>query len=847
MQLPWRAAPRAALAGPWTALVSLVAAAVVGFVAAAALLYVDASGNAAVAYEAGKQCSQAIPPMLDGSQLTGDQAAQADRIAREVAPEHGFPQVVFAEYTEAFRPQFHGGRPYLRLGYRDGATDHLTPVTGGGKEGVWLPQTAANETHTSLGDRADNVALPPVSAIYPDQQDPVPDWWCTEDSHVVLPPLTSDAAAISGTARLVAWVPAPALLRDAELPLDITLRFPVSAPTTTAQASDLARRGHAMLTEVNRRLAQAGLAGKVEGTSNFDEPLALALHARQEVRDSVLPLAAVSLLVGMAGVAAVAVQWCQRRQGELRLLWSRGSGPLALGGLAMLELAAPIGLGAFAGLVTARLTLRWYAPMNAVNPGGTGLAAVAVLACVAVALLVLGATVAWRMRQVLESIRSLNRMTRAARFVPWELVTGTLAVYAWSRVVHGLVVSRNGIAAPHIDPLTLLFPLLVVVTVAGVGTRLARLTLTGSHRLRLWTVPALAWAVRRLAASQPAVGGILLVGALAVGALTVGHGVSNSEKDALDAKSGVLLGANTVAQVVLTPAVLHEVLPAALAGDSTFTALDADGAYTILAVDPNTFPGAAWFPHDGSVQRVLAQLRHLGGPAPAVRIGAAPAGAVSVPGVAPLHVVGAVARFPGLPDAAAGYVIPMSAVTDPNLVNSWYVWSAANPTQVGKALDTAGIDYFNPQTRAQALDALPFLTVQWTFGFITALGAVLVLVAAASLVLAVEVRRRQHALSATLAVRMGLSRNTLIASHIAELGVIGLVAVVVGTGTGIGSIDLAMPHLDPAPWLHPSPSAPNLWVFVLLTVITTAVVVALTVWAAVRSVRAARMGELLRG
>jgi putative ABC transport system permease protein len=846
MQLPWRAAPRAALASPWTALVSLVAAVVVGFVAAAALFYVDASGNAGVVYEAGKQCSQAIPPMMDGFQLTGDQAAQADSIAREVAPRYGFPQVTFAEYTGAFLPQFHDGRPYLRLGYREGATDHLTPVAGGGRDGVWLPQTAASETHTGLGDRAENVALPPVSAIYPDQRAPLPDWWCTEGGHVLLPPLVSDSSAIAGTARLVAWVPTPAVLGHTGLPLDITLRFPVPAPTTTAQASAEARRGHAMLAELNDRLAVAGLAGKVAGTSDFDMPLSLALQARQEVWASILALAAVSLLVGMSAVGAVGVQWCQRRQAELRLLWSRGSSPLALGGLAMLELAAPIGLGALGGLGIARLTLRWYAPTDAVNPGGAGLAAGVVLGCAAMALLVLGGTVALRMRRVLEGVRSSNSAARAARFVPWEAVTGAVAICAWSRVVHGLVVSRNGLTVPRIDPLTLLFPLLVVVTVAGVGNRLVRLALAGSHKLRLWSIPAVAWAVRRLAASKMAVGGILLVGVLAVGALAVGRGVSNSENDALDAKSGLLLGANTVAQVAPTPSVQHDVLPAALAGDSTFTALERDGAYTILAVDPNTFANAAWLPHDGSVQRVLTQLRHSGGPAPAVRIGDAPGGAVSALGVAPLQVIGSAPRFPGLPDAA-GYVIPISALTDPNLVDAWYVWSAANPIVVGDALNTAGIEYSNPQSRAHALDALPFLTVRWTFGFITALGTVLALVAAASLVLAVEVRRRQHALSATLAVRMGLSRRTLIASHVAELGVVGAFAVFVGTGTGIGSTDLAVPHLDPAPWLHPSPSAPNLWLFVLLTAATTAVVVALTVWAAVRSVRTAKVGELLRG
>lgn len=843
MQLPWRAAPRAALANPWTALVTLVAGGVLGFVAASAVFYVDASGNAALAYESGKQCSQAIPPMADGSQLTGDQAARAESIARTVAPRYGFPRVVLAEYTGAFFPQFHGGRPNLRLGYRDGATDNLTPLAGGGTDGVWLPQTDAGETHTSVGDRAENIALPPVTAIYPDQRDPLPDWWCTEDSHVVLPPLASDAAAIAGTARRVAWVPSPQVLDRSGLPLDISLRFPAPAPTTTAQAADLTLRGHAMLGELNHRLAAAGLAGKITGTSKFDNPMSLALQARREVLDSVLPLAVVSLLVGVAGVAAVAVQWCQRRHAELRLLWSRGSGPAALGGLATAELAAPIGSGAFAGLGIARLTLPWYAPAGALNAGVTGLTALTVLGCAALALLVLGGTVGWHMRHMLEGSGSLNGLVRATRFVPWEAVTAAMAVFAWLRVVHGLVVSRGGIAVPRIDPLTLLFPLLVVVTVAGVQSRLARLALTNSHRLRLWSMPAVQWAVRRLAAAKPAVSGILLVGALAVGALAVGHGVSNAENQALDAKSGLLLGANTVAQVMPTPAIQRDVLPPALAANSTVTALERNGTSSILAVDPATFARAAWLPRDGSVQRILAQLQQSHG---AVRIGDAPDGTVSAPGMTSLQVVSSAALFPGFP-TDAGYLVPLSALTDPNLVDSWNVWSAGGPAQLGDALNANGIEYSNPQTRIQALDALPFLTVRWTFGFITALGTVLALVAAASLVLAVEVRRRQHALSATLALRMGLSRRTLIASHIAELGVLGAVAVLAGDGIGIASTDVAVPHLDPAPWLTPSPTAPELWAFVLFTVAATAVVVALTVWTAVRSVRTARIGELLRG
>jgi putative ABC transport system permease protein len=145
------------------------------------------------------------------------------------------------------------------------------------------------------------------------------------------------------------------------------------------------------------------------------------------------------------------------------------------------------------------------------------------------------------------------------------------------------------------------------------------------------------------------------------------------------------------------------------------------------------------------------------------------------------------------------------------------------------------------------LDALPFYTVEWTFGYIASVGALLAVIAAASLLLAVGARRRQTALSGALATRMGLRPATLIVSHLLEFGAVAGSVLLAGVTVGLVTAAFSVSRLDPAPWLRPVVVLPDSVTFVLIAVVVGVAVVATAGWIAVRGVRTARVGELIRG
>ena len=118
--------------------------------------------------------------------------------------------------------------------------------------------------------------------------------------------------------------------------------------------------------------------------------------------------------------------------------------------------------------------------------------------------------------------------------------------------------------------------------------------------------------------------------------------------------------------------------------------------------------------------------------------------------------------------------------------------------------------------------------------------------AAVALLLAVEVRRRQNAVSGALSTRMGLRPSVLWSSHLLEVGALALPALAIGALASFVSAGFAVPRLDPAPWLNPAPMLPDLTGLLGSMVLGGLVVVVVAAWLALRGVRTARMGELLR-
>jgi len=281
-------------------------------------------------------------------------------------------------------------------------------------------------------------------------------------------------------------------------------------------------------------------------------------------------------------------------------------------------------------------------------------------------------------------------------------------------------------------------------------------------------------------------------------------------------------------------------LPSSLRGTTTLVGLST-GA---LVVDPATFTDAAVLDDAASVRALLSGLRRTGEIAPALRIGRAADQEIQIAGLPLLKPVAWLPTFPKL--GTRGYVVARDSVPAVEQVGSWHLWSSLPLSALTSALRDAGINYTNVADRTRVLDGLPFLTVEWTFGFVTAIGVVLAVVAAVALLLAVEVRRRQNAVSGALSTRMGRRPSVLWSSHLLEVGALALAAVAVGALASFASTGAAAPRLDPAPWLNPAPVLPDLTSLLGSMVLCGLVVVVVAAWLALRGARTARMGELLR-
>ena len=817
-------------------MVATVTGLLLAFVVASAVLCAVSTGNAALSYQVERSCPQSLAATVNGLGAPPDRVAQIDRDAREVARQQGFPQPLFGAYTGPTRLDL-GDRlsPAVRLGYRDDATRNLHAVRGGATNGTWLALSPAQDAHLGLGPLSS--VIPPVTAIYTDLDEPVPAFWCSEVANVVYNKLAGD-----GGSATTAFLPTLADVTNFGERLNVSVRFPVAAPKTIAEARDLAARTDRLAAALRARFAADGLTAYTPVRQPFVSSLAEAGKAQNNVIAFVLPLTAISLLVGLVGVGAMAAQWCQRRQPVLRLLWARGSSPMALGAKALLELVGPLLVGAVVGLVVARAALPWYAPVAELDPGTTTWAALVVLGVVLAAGAVLTATAAWRTHRMFQA-QARRRIPRVLRLIPFELPVAVAAVFSGLSLTR--TVPSTGGVTPPLDAFALAFPVLVVVVIAGIAARLGRLLLAWSHRLSVWSLPSVQLAVRRLAAASTAATGVLLVGVLAVGTLAVGNSVNRAEQDALASKSGNLIGGTTSVQISTSFGQSRQPLPAAVGAHATVAGVVDRGASNMVTVDPDTFANGAWLDPD----RRAATLDLVGklGQGAAIAVGGAKTGSgISIPGFTPLHTIGTLPVFPGMP-GNTGYVTARSDNTTASEINSFFVWSSEDAPTVLKALGDAHIDHIGYKTTELALDALPFYTVAWTFGYIASVGALLAVIAAASLLLAVGARRKQTALSGALATRMGLRPVTLIASHLLEFGAVAGAVLLAGVTVGLVVAAFSVPRLDPAPWLRPVSVLPDSVMFVVIAVVIAAVVVAAAGWIAVRGVRTARVGELIRG
>jgi len=750
----------AGLASPITALVAGVLGMVIAFVAAGTVFHVSASGSAALHEVVGKRCPDTTGVVISHASrgffasTIGDVSAldRTHERLRAAAAEHGLDRSRRSRYAN--RVPITSGRGgeeiYARLVTSDGVLDHVRPLAGGGVDGVWMPSHLAELHGIEPGDALTvGTFTTRVAAIYPTITDPVDDYWCSQRSEIIPLLLVGDLPTPPPPILVAPELMDAAVAGGVPIQVDQLLVYPSRPPVTTGDADRLAAATQAFRDEAESAMAEhvpgdvyqfppRTLGGRsVSDTATF--PAQTGHAAQLAVGTSLAPLAVISLLVGLGAVFGLARQWLQRRRPEVRLLWTRGVAPAALGCKAVLELVGPLVAGTLAGLLLARVTVPTLAPAGDLDgwtvPVGAAAAALGLLAGLGV--LAVSATVL--VRQEFQRRRA-PRAVRLLRWVPWEVGAAVLAVLSWRRLAGGALVANPSEPLPRVDVLALLFPLLCLAVLLGVMVRLGGLVLKAVHRLRGWRVPALLWAARRSAAQARLTVVLIAVGGLAIGVIAVGVGLAGTERQAVRDKGQVFLGSDSAVQ--LFDSVSDNTgVPAALRGEATKVAIRGghvrgNQVGRVLVVDPATIADGMPWRSEWTGRQLADLVGRLGPPdadgrVPVIQVGSYPPDQFLFDGMPPMRVVATVPTFPGREHATGMLVISWDGfATGDRRGFTRYLWTRGDPARAVAELERGGETASRVYTATGATDALPFLVVAWTFDFFVTLGLVLTAVAA---------------------------------------------------------------------------------------------------------------------
>ena len=170
----------------------------------------------------------------------------------------------------------------------------------------------------------------------------------------------------------------------------------------------------------------------------------------------------------------------------------------------------------------------------------------------------------------------------------------------------------------------------------------------------------------------------------------------------------------------------------------------------------------------------------------------------------------------------------------------------STPDRARDAVDAQHARIYLITSQDTVFDVANFLGVSWTFGYLSALAALVGLVAIGGLLLYLETRQRTRTASYALGKRMGLTRATHLRSLLAELGVLLGLAWMIGAGLAWAAVLLVYHRLDIDPTRPPSPLLTVPVLALAGSAVAVAVVVVLASLYAQRSADRADVAEVLR-
>ena len=844
----WRAAPLVLRRYPGVLAALVAAAALLTLAAAAGPLFVSAAASAAVGDElrrrtpfgAGAYIRMTGPVAPEQVEALGDPTFAERTAAREGATDDlpdlgGVVATILGPELDASGAAREDGAIEVRLLARTGALEHVRRLDGGAGPGLWLAATAAEQLGLKPGDdvllgpdASGGTVAVPVAGLYRSlANEPRTPFWRSLESeiHPVPPAYATQPTFALGDVETVTETATRLGLERGdfrwELPLE---RESLSRAEAERVAGDLQRLGAALGNDADPLFElfvcrRCFGANRTEYATGIPSAVDAARASAATVRGPGDLLANAGSLVALAVVGAVGAFALARRRVEVAALVARGTGPASAGARLALEAALPVLAGAAIGVVAAYLLVAVFGPAGSVDAEGLGDAVRAAGLRVPAALVLLGlAGAAWTAR--------LERAGTGARRrgipIPWELAALALAAFCLVRLVSGeafLETGETGVTEP--SPYLLLFPLFLVVGVAGLGARVLRRALDSARRRSAGAPEPVYLAVHRLAAAGALLRLLVTAAALALGLFVYAEAVVSSYRSTVQAAS--LLGTGSdVAGFTSYDRDIPD-LPVPVTKATKLTGYELGSLpVDVLAVDTATLPAAVHW--DGSyasrpLEEIAADLGAGGFPVPAALVGAELDGVepLSSPGWATtVRIVERPRAFPGMSRARPTLVVDArafeAATDEPGLASSLgtssgrtELWAKGETARALRLLDESPARPFPLLTAEEARNRPETVAFTRTFAFLEALGLAAGLLALVGLVVYLQVRQRARVVAVGLAGRMGLTARAHRQALLLELGLSVLAAFALGLGAALIAARLVLTEVEPLASISPVP------------------------------------------
>ena len=522
------------------------------------------------------------------------------------------------------------------------------------------------------------------------------------------------------------------------------------------------------------------------------------LGQAEESVDAISPpiasLTLAALITAMIAVVVSAFFLVRRRRTEFDLLHARGTSPLLVGARSVVEVLIPVALGAAAGWYGTLVAIERWGPPGQLGDAGRSDSLVYGSVAAVLTLLLIGVVCgnAVRRRETTASLR----LRKAAAAFPWELIVVILAGVALFELRSTeAAVTEEGV--PQIGRFVLAFPILLVLGGAAIAARGLR-ALAGRARVqpaakRTW----LYLAYRRFAHASRLSSRLVTTIAVAIGILSFGVMTSSSIRKGAFEEAFLRVGSDvavTVGDGELPDLPFEATLVEKVIGtEITPSETEVD----LLAIDSETFEGAAYWDGAFSDQPLDELLGELGSSGDGVRAIVAGEGVGSeditldAPGL-PVEVVGRASAFPGMGGRpllvvdAAAYTAALEAASQAvPFADTREVWARGDVDEVVHALEEIGLSPASPVSAAELRENPSFLAIRSMLSFMQAVGIAAAFIAVLALLLFLQLRQRDAQLSYALMGRMGLSRGTHRRSIASEVFLTALAGSVVGLVLGV--------------------------------------------------------------